>query len=248
MSLRLILLLAFIHTVFSQVYPDSAKGGSWQVVVPEFGGAAVGKSLGMQTVHAALLPSGEVLLGSGSSWRNRGPIETYPQAADPRGGEGVFQLKNDPFQMDKMEDYFQLVNNVGIYHPQKNTFFRVPHPVPVPDPKWPGHFVPSDLFCTGHLHVPDGNVLFVGGTQYYHPFRTGHRATYLYDWRQSANITWNQVDWRRMPKTTNGTKTDNYPWIFAGLRSCYHLPLYISFICFRSNGTWSLVCDSSSSC
>ena len=218
MFLPLVLLLLLDQiVVFGQVHPDALRGGSWQVVVPELGGGAVGKSLGMQTVHAVLLPSGEVLLATGSSWRNRGPIETYPQMNDPQGGQGVFQMKNDPFRMDKIDDYYQLVNNVGVYNPQTNTFFRVPHPVPVPDPKWPGHFAPSDLFCTGHLHVPDGNVLFVGGTQYYHPFRTGHRATYLYDWRKHVNITWNQVDWRHIPKIDSTTNSSHYPWIFSGI-------------------------------
>jgi hypothetical protein len=168
----------------------------------------------MQTVHATLLPSGVVLLASGSSWRNRCPIETYPQITDPLGGQGIFRQREDPFLSNKIDDYFQLVNNVGVYDSSKNTFYRIPHPVPISDPKWPEHFAPSDLFCTGHLHVPDGNVLFVGGTQYYHPFRTGHRATYLFDWRKETNIIWNKVDWRRMPYN-NGTDNSNNPWIFA---------------------------------
>jgi len=210
-----------IEAILSQDHPNALSGGSWQVVVPELGGGAVGKSLGIQTVHSVLLPTGEVLVASGSSWRNRGPIETHPQADDPRGGEGVFRLREDPFRMEKIDDYFQLVNNVGVYNPQKNTFFRVPHPVPVPDPKWPEHFAPNDLFCTGHLHIPDGNVLFVGGTQYYHPFRTGNRATYLYDWRKHANIAWNQVDWRRMPNANNTADNSNNPWVFAGMNSFY---------------------------
>ena len=217
----LFITLFLIKVILGQDHPSPVLGGSWQVVVPELGGGAVGKSLGMQTVHAALVPSGEVLVVSGSSNRNRGPIETYPQVNDPQGGRGMFQLENDPFRMEKLHDYFQLVNNVGVYNPQKNTFFRVPHPAPIPDPKWPEHFVPSDLFCTGHLHVPDGNVLFVGGTQYYYPFLTGHRATYLYDWRKHTNITWNKVDWRRMPVSNNTAKDSNNPWIFAGMNLFY---------------------------
>ncbi|CAF1293908.1 unnamed protein product [Rotaria sp. Silwood1] len=202
--------------ILSQEYVDSLSGGSWQIVVPQSGGGARGKSLGMQTVHAVLLPSGRILLASGSSWRNRGPIETHPQMSDPQNGQGIFREKEDPFLFNKIEDYYQLVNNVGIYNPNKNTFYRIPHPEPVPDPKWPGHFAPNDLFCTGHLHVPDGNVLFVGGTQYYHPFRTGHRATYLFDWRKELQIRWNNVDWRHMPSVTFANDSRN-PWTFAGL-------------------------------
>ncbi|CAF4787687.1 unnamed protein product, partial [Rotaria sp. Silwood2] len=131
------------------------------------------------------------------------------------GGQGIFRETEDPFLTNKIEDYYQLVNNAGIYDPSKTTFYRIPHPEPVPDPKWPGHFAPNDLFCTGHLHVPDGNVLFVGGTQYYHPFRTGHRATYLFDWRKEAQIRWNNIDWRRMPSVAFANDSMN-PWIFAG--------------------------------
>ncbi len=215
--LFLFIVLFVVRCIPGQSYPDALAGGSWEVVKPETGGGAVGKSLEMQTVHALLLPSGEVLLVSGSSWRNGGPIETFPQVDDPQGAEGVFQMKNDPFRMGNLEDYFQLVNNVGVYNPRTNTFFRIPHPVPVPDPKWPGHFAPNDLFCTGHLHTPDGNVLFTGGTQYYHPYRTGNRATYLYDWRKHTNIAWNQVDWRRMPSTNSTLNDSNNPWVFAGM-------------------------------
>ena len=217
----LFITLFLIKVILGQDHLNALLGGSWQVVVPELGGGAIGKNLGMQTTHAALLPSGEVLVVSASSSRNLGPIETYPQVNDPQKGGSVFQPENDPFRMEKLDDYFQLVNNVGVYNSQKNTFFRVPHPAPVPDPKWPEHFAPNDLFCGGHLHVPDGNVLFVGGTQYYYPFFTGTRATYLYDWRKHTNIRWNQVDWRRMPDANNTAKDSNNPWIFAGMNLFY---------------------------
>lgn len=217
MFLQLVILISFLAgSVLNQEYLNQLSGGSWQVVVPKKGGGADGKSLGMQTVHATLLPSGRILLASGSSWRNRGPVETYPNMTDPQDGQGVFRLKEDPFLMNKMEDYYQLVNNVGIYDASENTFYRIPHPKPVPDPKWSEHFAPNDLFCTGHLHIPDGNVLFVGGTQYYHPFRTGHRATYLFDWRKESRIQWQSVDWRFMSSDMSVNDSTN-PWIFAGM-------------------------------
>lgn len=212
----LFIALFFAQAIYCQEHPDGHMGGTWEVVVPERGGGARGKSLGMQTVHSALLPSGEVLVTSGSSWRNRGPIQSFPSWKDPNDGDGIFRLKDDPFHMDKIEDYFQLVNTAGVYNPRKNTFFRVPHPAPVPDPEWPNHFVPSDMFCTGHLHVPDGNVLFIGGTQYYDPYRSGHRSTYLYDWRKHQTINWTQVDWRQMPNMQDAKKDPKNPWIFAG--------------------------------
>ena len=170
------------------------------------------------SVHAVLLPSGSILLASGSSSRNLGPIDTYPQLTNPRGAQGVFRKHEDPFHMQKIDDYYQLVNNVGIYDPNANTFYRVPHPEPVADTKWRDHFVPTDLFCTGHLHTPDGNVLFAGGTQYYYPFRTGHRAAFLFDWRKETSINWKKVDWRRRPSSTTSNNS-NDPWIFSGKKT-----------------------------
>lgn len=190
--------------------PDPAVYGRWETVIPAAGGAAIERVLGMQTVHAVLLPSGKVLWASGSSWRNHGPVQHYPQNPNPAPGTGVFNRNGNPFAMDSLERYYQLVNNVAVYDPERNTFYRIPHPVPVPDPDSVGQFAPSDLFCTGHLHLPDGNVLFTGGTQYYYPYRTGNRSTYIFDWRKEANIDWQRFDWRRIPDQPHD------PWIFSG--------------------------------
>jgi hypothetical protein len=194
-----------------ELTPDPAVFGRWETVIPEAGGAAIERILGMQTVHAVLLPSGKVLWASGSSWRNHAPIEHYPNVANPLPGTGVFNRNGNPFANDSLQKYYQLVNNVAVYDPDRNTFYRIPHPVPVADPDSAGQFVPSDLFCTGHLHLPDGNVLFTGGTQYYYPYRTGNRATYIFDWRKELGIDWQRFDWRRMPDDAHD------PWIFSGL-------------------------------
>ncbi|MGZ3387358.1 MAG: galactose oxidase early set domain-containing protein, partial [Isosphaeraceae bacterium] len=180
-------------------------------------------------VHAVLLPSGKVLMISGSSWRNLEPVQYYPEFPSPKPGTGLFVRGTEPFKKDKSTDklpeYYQLVNNAGIYDPEKNTFYRIPHPVPEMDPDSPGHFAPNDLFCTGQMHLPDGNVLFTGGTQYYSPYRTGNRSTWLFDWKKELTIDWRKVDWRqvpvaganadaRAPRPTAGP--EQYPWIFAG--------------------------------
>jgi hypothetical protein len=193
-----------------ELTPDPAIYGRWATVIPEDGGAAIHRILGMQTVHGVLLPSGKVLWASGSSWRNHAPIEHYPNVHNPAPGTGVFNRNGNPFAMDSLENYYQLVNNVAVYDPDRNTFYRIPHPVPVADPDSVGQFAPSDLFCTGHLHLPDGNVLFTGGTQYYYPYRTGNRSTYIFDWRKELSIDWQSLDWRRMPAPRND------PWIFSG--------------------------------
>ena len=189
---------------------DPSRFGRWDTVIPRADGAAVGKILGMQTVHAVLLPSGKVLFASGSSWRNRAPVQAYPRDRNPQAGTGLFDRAQDPFQNAKLASYYRMVNNVAIYDPEANTFYRIPHPVPVPDPHHADHFAPDDLFCTGHQQLPDGNVLFIGGTQYYAPYRTGNNSTFIFDWKKELTINWPSVDWRRIPAPAND------PWTFAG--------------------------------
>ncbi|HKP95294.1 MAG TPA: galactose oxidase-like domain-containing protein [Fibrobacteria bacterium] len=177
--------------------PDSAAFGKWENVIPEAGGGASHLSLGMQTVHSIMLPSGKILLSSGSSWRNLAPVEYYPQVDTPAPGQGCFNRYKDPFRKSKLGDYYQLINNAAIYDPEKNTFYRIPSPFPADDPDEPDHFLPNDFFCSGHIPLPDGNPLFIGGTQYYFPFRTGARTSYIFDWRKELSVAWPKVDWRR---------------------------------------------------
>jgi hypothetical protein len=190
---------------------DSLRYGRWESVIPEAGGGATGKSLGMQTVHSIMLPSGKILLCSGSSWRNKGPIETYPQFPDPTPGQGCFNRYEDPFNNNKISEYYQLVNNSAIYNPEDNSFYRIPSPYPADDEEEENHFVPNDFFCAGHIPLPDGNPMFIGGTQYYYPYRTGTRTSYIFDWRKELNVTWRKTDWR------SDTATANKIWTSAGL-------------------------------
>jgi hypothetical protein len=190
--------------------PDPRLYGAWSTVLPAEGGGAIRQILGMQTVHTLMLPSGKILLASGSSWRNLAPIQYYPHDSDPVAPKGIFNRDKDPFRKSKLRWYYQLVNNAAIYDPEHNTFYRIPHPVPVDDPDNPGHFAPNDLFCTGQQHLPDGNVLVTGGTQYYYPFRTGNRSTYIFDWKKEMGIHWSTVDWRQLPTPAHD------PWIFSG--------------------------------
>ena len=67
MQFLVFLVLALVVSTNAQEYVDTLSGGSWEIVVPKHGGGASDKSLGMQTVHAVLLPSGTVLLASGRS-------------------------------------------------------------------------------------------------------------------------------------------------------------------------------------
>lgn len=195
----------------TQHTPDPAIFGAWNTVIPAAGGGALERILGMQTVHTAMLPSGKILLVSGSSWRNLAPIEFYPEHASPTAPKGIFIRGEEPFRDSKIDWYYQLVNNAAVYDPEKNTFYRIPHPAPVPDPKRPGYFAPNDLFCTGQQHLPSGDVIFTGGTQYYSPYRTGNNSTWIFDWEKETTINWRAIDWRQRPTSGN-----NNPWTFAG--------------------------------
>lgn len=203
---------------------DPENYGSWETIIPEDSGAAHNNILGMQAVHSIMLPSGKILMSSGSSWRNFRGTQYYPKFKDPVVGTGLFPRDQYPFTLnkrlftlDKKDSYYKLVNNTAIYDPENNTFYRIPHPLPVngngiPGQGDEGEFMPNDLFCSGHISLPNGDPIFIGGTQYSSPFWTAAKSSYVFDWRKELGIDWRDVDWRNMP-----TEDDvNYPWTFSG--------------------------------
>jgi hypothetical protein len=124
----------------------------------------------MQAVHAVLLPSGKVLIASGSSNRDR------LEEGEIRDGVDV-------------QDY-ATVDNTAIFDPEappgRHGITRIASPT-LPDGD-----DSTDLFCAGHIHLWNGNVLFVGGTRLYYPpesFR-GHKHAVVFDWR---TLTWQSV-------------------------------------------------------
>ncbi|CAL9562746.1 hypothetical protein SUDANB105_04654 [Streptomyces sp. enrichment culture] len=91
-----------------------AENGHWKIVeFPE--------EYRQNTIHAALLRTGKVLLVAGSG------------------------NNQDNFDEKKFD--------TRIWDPVKNTVKKVP--------------TPSDLFCTGHTQLADGNLLIAGGTKRY---------------------------------------------------------------------------------
>ncbi|MGK7872068.1 MAG: galactose oxidase early set domain-containing protein [Xenococcaceae cyanobacterium] len=136
----------------------------------------------MQAVHAILLPSNKVLIANGSSNRNR------------VGDDGTIQDNIDTGNYD-------VVNNTNIFTPSlsdpfytrkehnfvSNPFKRIDSPItPLQDNE------PNDLFCSGHLHLSDGNVMFAGGTRLYYPgvkFQGG-KFVNVFDWKSE---TWDET-------------------------------------------------------
>lgn len=195
---------------------DPSMSGRWDSVIPASPpSSSYGDVIGMQTVHSVLLPSGKVLLASGSSWRNLAEnTGVYPYNLQPDPHSGLFNKSTNPFEWAKNVSYYSLVNNVGIFDPAQNTFFRIPHPLPSqPDPDNSSWFLPTDLFCTSHVHLRDGKVLFFGGTQFYAPQRTGTRTTHIFDWTKESKANWTTFDWTTKP---NSPSSPFYPWVWSG--------------------------------
>ncbi len=119
----------------------------------------------MQSVHTLLLPNGKVLSVSGSSFRNTVVIKNAEP--NPSFIEGV-----------NVTDY-DVINNTALLDPETGKFERIASP-PVQQ-----YGEINDLFCSGHLQLADGNVLFVGGTGRYYPGGafTGSRQVNLYNWK-----------------------------------------------------------------
>jgi hypothetical protein len=131
----------------------------------------------MQSVHTVLLPDGKVLMVSGSSHRNR--IEATKDGKDGKLGDGVDISK------------YEVTNNVALFDPDapqdQPSYRKIPGPPPITrrDGKNKEYSENMDPFCSGHLHLPDGNVLFAGGTQNYYPGEqfTGSRLARIFDWK-----------------------------------------------------------------
>ena len=112
----------------------------------------------MQAVHAAVLPDNKVLIVNGSSNRNHVTLEGKIE-------DGV-NTKN-----------YDVVNNTSIFDPSlsdpyyknpqldfnKSPFQRISSPEALLNGE------SNDPFCSGHLHLPNGDVLFIGGSRPYYP-------------------------------------------------------------------------------
>ena len=129
------------------------------------------KILSLESVHTSLLPNGKVLMVSGSSNRN----------TLVREGDNVdFQDGVDTAKWDVINNTAILDTNTGEYEL-------------IDSPTLDQNDLPTnDLFCSGHVHLFNGNILFAGGTKRYYPDEQffGSKQTNLYDWQ---NKTWSTI-------------------------------------------------------
>ncbi|MEO1262280.1 MAG: galactose oxidase early set domain-containing protein [Bacteroidota bacterium] len=133
------------------------------------------KKARMQSVHTVLMPNGKVLMVNGSSNRN-----TVNPATSNTAGTGVGK-DNDIQDGSNLRNY-EAINNMCVFDPADNSFTRYDVP-PLPNDRE----LSNDLFCTGHLHMSDGNILFAGGTQRYYPGEkfSGSKSMRYWDWYNS---------------------------------------------------------------
>ncbi|MEM7591567.1 MAG: galactose oxidase-like domain-containing protein [Cyanobacteria bacterium P01_A01_bin.83] len=127
-----------------------------------------GKILPLESVHTSLLPDGKVLMVNGSS--NRNTIVRDGEKVDFQDGVNTAQ--------------WDVINNTAILDPKTGEYEVIDSP-----PTEQNALPTNDLFCSGHVHLLDGNILFAGGTKRYYPKEQffGSKQTNLYDWK---NKTW----------------------------------------------------------
>jgi hypothetical protein len=168
----------------------------------------------MQAVHAVLLADNTVLILNGSSNRNRAdkvagrdPTNNPP---DPLLGE--IAIGNAVYKMqDGVDTYdYDAVNNTSIFDPSLSDpyykqiqtgnsaikpdfttlpFTRISSPPSKVKDTASGKDESNDPFCSGHLQLPNGDVLFVGGSRFYYPGSKfqGSKIANLY---HSQSKTW----------------------------------------------------------
>ncbi|MGB3401753.1 MAG: galactose oxidase early set domain-containing protein [Microcoleaceae cyanobacterium] len=154
----------FIVSIYGQASNAAATVGLWETVP-----LPTKRSDWMQAVHTAVLPNGKVLIANGSSNRN-----TLIEKGD------VVEFSDG---VDSSDDV--VVDNSSLFDPETGTYERIASP--------PGkqNGQSNDLFCSGHIHLPNGNVLFVSGTNRYYPGESfeGSKQTNIYNWKEDKWTT-----------------------------------------------------------
>ena len=143
----------------------------------------------MQSVHSVLLPNGKVLVVNGSSFR------TQYLSPDPGSGEAGRFVESIDLGLPGWTD------NSGLWDPATGQLQRISSPPPLlfdPSVGEAGMMTANDLFCSGHLQLTDGNVLFAGGTGSYYAGGafTGSKWLNLYDWKRN--------EWRSVGRMAGG--------------------------------------------
>ena len=130
-----------------------------------------GNILPLQSVHTSVLPNGKILIVNGSSARN-----TLDRQTDASKATDIKINFIDGVNTSKKA----VVDNTAIFDPATDKFEKITSP-----PAW--QFENSnDLFCSGHVHLPNGNILFAGGNNRYYPDKqfAGSKQINIYNWKE----------------------------------------------------------------
>ncbi len=152
----------------------------------------------MQSVHTILLPNGKVLSVNGSSFRNTLSTNDKGENTFIEGvGVGAYDA----------------INNTALFDPETKKFERISSPPATQ------YGESNDLFCSGHLHLADGNVLFISGTGRYYPGGrfTGSKQVNIYNWQTEKWSTVGQMKEGRWYPTLVSL-ADGKIVIFSGLK------------------------------
>lgn len=139
----------------------------------------------MQAVHSVLLPNNKVLIASGSSNRNR--ITAEGKLEDGVNSKNYDVTNNTAIFDPSLSDPFYKGSGIEADF-STNPFRRIDSPPnPLVDPET-GTPEANDLFCSGHLHLPDGKVMFAGGSRLYYPgikFQ-GSKLANIFNWEDES--------------------------------------------------------------
>jgi hypothetical protein len=130
-------------------------------------------SVAVQAIHAVLLPNGKILLVNGSSNRDGVKSNIFGHndnsaVVDPLAGDHGF-TKISSFPKTKVDAAVAAARAAG--RPTDMNSLTAEH---------------IDLFCTGHLQMWDGNVLFAGGTRTYQDNFRGSRKLWSFNYRTNS--------------------------------------------------------------
>ncbi len=158
-----------------------------------------------QSVHTIVLPNGKILMVNGSSFRTELDTE-----------EDKYKFI-EPIDLSDQS----VIDNNGLLNPLTGKFERISSPPALQFDKTigtKGEKTTNDLFCSGHVQLADGNVLFAGGTSSYYGGGafTGTKWLNLYDWRSNQWKVIGQMKGGRWYPSLIPLK-DGKVVIFAGL-------------------------------
>lgn len=138
----------------------------------------------MQGIHIALMPDNRVLVVNGSSNRNALTKVEYPEDIKETGlayerkyrqiGDSIYTFKDGV-----ATDSYGAIDNTSIFDPSlSDPYYRGSEVEPdfttspfkrIPSPPATIGGESNDMFCGGQLQLPNGDILFIGGTRFYYP-------------------------------------------------------------------------------